>query len=293
METVTEKPVGHDLSCFKGEPAQGLRQRIDGHIEALAKAVEDVRASEDFRRYLDVQARFHNYSWHNCMLIFMQRRDATRVAGYRAWQKLGRQVRKGERGIRILAPCPFKRERATADGDSETVQGMFFKAVSVFDVSQTDGEALPSVDVPTVETAADDLLARLARVAVSREITLAFQPVSGGAFGVSKRGAIEIDNQHPTGQQAKTLAHELAHEALHWDIKGPFTRSLAELEAEAVAYVVCRHFGLDTEVRSSRYIALWQGDAKSMRESLERIATTARSIIDDSSAPAESRKAVA
>ncbi len=108
-----------------------------------------------------------------------------------------------------------------------------------------------------------------------------------------KRGAIEIDNQHPTGQQAKTLAHELAHEALHWEIKGTFTRSLAELEAEAVAYVVCQHFGLDTEVRSSRYIALWQGDAKSMRESLERIATTARGIIDDASAPAESRKAVA
>ncbi len=274
-------------------PAKELRQRIDDHIEALAKAVDDVRASDDFRRYLDVQARFHSYSWHNAMLIFSQCPDATRVAGYRAWQKLGRQVHKGERGIRILAPCPFKRERATADGDSETVTGMFFRAVSVFDVGQTDGEALPEVEVPTIDSAADDLLARLARVAVSRDIALAFQPVSGGAFGVSKRGAIEIDDQYPTGQQAKTLAHELAHEALHWDIKGPFTRSLAELEAEAVAYVVCQHFGLDTEVRSSRYIALWQGDAKSMRESLERIATTARSIIDDASAPAEERKAVA
>ena len=221
----------------------------------------------------------------------MPGRDAR--AGYRAWQKLGRQVRKGECGIRILAPCLFKRERTTADGDSETVKGMFFRAVSVFDVGQTDGDALPSVDVPTIDSAADDLLARLTRVAVSRDIALAFEPVSGGAFGVSKRGAIEIDNQHPAGQQAKMLAHELAHEALHWNIKGPFTRSLAELEAEAVAYVVCRHFGLDTEVRSSRYIALWQGDAKSMQESLERIATTARGIIDDASAPAESRKAVA
>ena len=269
METVPEKTVSRDLSCFKGEPAQELRQRIGEHIEALAKAVDDVRASDDFRRYLDVQARFHSYSWHNCMLIFSQCPDATRVAGYRAWQKLGRQVRKGERGIRILAPCPFKRECTTADGDSETVQGMFFRAVSVFDVSQTDGDALPSVDVPTIDSAADDLLARLTRVADSRKISVAFQPISGGAFGVSKRGAIEIDNQHPTGQQAKTLAHEVAHEALHWDIKGPFTRSLAELEAEAVAYVVCQHFGLDTEVRSSRYIALWQGDAKSMRESLE------------------------
>jgi antirestriction protein ArdC len=277
-------------------PATELRGRIDDHIDALARAVEDVRASDDFRRYLDVQARFHSYSWHNCMLIYMQCPDATRVAGYRAWQKLGRQVRKGERGIRILAPCPFKRERATADGDSETVQGMFFKAVSVFDLSQTDGDALPTVDVPTVETAADDLLARLARVAESRKIAVSFHAVSGGAFGLSNNGAVEIDNRHSTGQQAKTLAHELAHEALHWDIKGTFTRSLAELEAEAVAYVVCQHFGLDTEVRSSRYIALWQGDAKSMRESLERIASTARGIIDDAvkaTESAEVRKAVA
>ncbi len=292
MTSLPESPCA-TTETGRTNPAKELRQRIDDHIEALAKAVDEVRASDDFRRYLDVQARFHSYSWHNCMLIFSQCPDATRVAGYRAWQKIGRQVRKGERGIRILAPCPFKRERATADGDSETVQGMFFKAVSVFDVAQTDGEELPSVDVPTIDSAEDDLLARLARVADSREISVAFQPVSGGAFGVSKRGAIEIDNQHPTGQQAKTLAHELAHEALHWDIKGPFTRSLAELEAEAVAYVVCQHFGLDTEVRSSRYIALWEGDAKSMRESLERIATTARSIIDDASAPAEERKAVA
>lgn len=297
MPTVSTSTVSSTWHASdRPNPAKELRGRIDDHIDALARAVEDVRASEDFRRYLDVQARFHAYSWHNCMLIFMQRPDATRVAGYRAWQKLGRQVRKGERGIRILAPCPYKRERETANGDTETDQGVFFKAVSVFDVAQTDGDALPEVDVPTIESAADDLLARLARVAESREISVTFHAVSGGAFGLSKNGAIEIDNRHPTGQQAKTLAHELAHEALHWDIKGTFTRSLAELEAEAVAYVVCQHFGLDTEVRSSRYIALWQGDAKSMRESLERIASTARGIIDDAvnaTETAESRKAVA
>lgn len=101
-----------------------------------------------------------------------------------------------------------------------------------------------------------------------------------------------MNNGHPTGQQAKTLAHELAHEALHWDIKGPITRSIAELEAESVAYVVCKHFGLDVEVRSSRYIALWDGDAKSLRTSLDRIAKTAREIIDDAETTAD-RKAVA
>ena len=129
-------------------------------------------------------------------------------------------------------------------------------------------------------------------MAESREIAVTFQPISSGAFGVSKRGSIDIDNTHPTGQQAKTLAHELAHEALHWEDRGPLTRSIAELEAESVAYVACKHFGLDTEVRSSRYIALWQGDAKALRESLERIANTARGIIDDVGSASE-RKAVA
>ena len=274
----------------RADKARELRSAIDQQVETLAKAVDAVRASADFKAYLDVQARFHRYSWCNTMLIYSQRPDATQVSGYRAWQKLKRQVRKGERGIRIFAPCPWKRENADT---GETEQGMFFRCVSVFDVAQTDGEALPTVDVPDVDTAADDLLARLIRVAESRTITLTFKPQPDGAYGVSKRGAIDVDDSHATGQQAKTLAHELAHEALHWEDKGTFTRALAELEAEAVSYVVCKHFNLDTAVRSSTYIAIWNGDAKSMRESLARIADAARGIIDDAEAPAVDRKAVA
>ncbi len=274
------------------DKAQALRQRIDASLDVLAKAVDEVRASDVFRQYLATQARFHKYSWGNCLLIASQRPDATRVAGYRTWQGLKRQVRKGEHGIMIFAPCPYKREVETRDGSTEEREGMFFRAVHVFDVAQTDGPELPSVDVPAVETAADDLLAKLTRVANSREIAVSFQPISGGAFGVSKKGAIEVDNMHPTGQQAKTLAHELAHEAMHWEDRGPLTRSIAELEAESVAYVVCLHFGLDVEVRASRYIALWDGDAKSLRASLERIAKTARTMIDDVDSVA-GRKAVA
>jgi hypothetical protein len=151
----------------------------------------------------------------------------------------------------------------------------------VFDVAQTDGPDLPTVDVPTVDTAADDLLAGLVRVAEHRSVSVTFQPIDGGVFGASKRGAVDVDDRHATGQQAKTLAHELAHEALHWEDRGPLTRSIAELEAESVAYVVCTHVGLDVEVRASRYIALWDGDSKALRASLERIADTARGIIDD------------
>jgi len=282
MATVT--PTG------RADKARELRSTIDQQVESLAKAVDAVRASADFQAYLDVQARFHRYSWCNTMLIYSQRPNASQVAGYRAWQKLNRQVRKGEHGIRIFAPCPFKPANAKT---GETDTGIFFRCVSVFDLSQTDGEALPTVDVPDLDTAADDLLARLVRVAESRSIALAFKPQLGGAYGVSKHGAIDVDDSHATGQQAKTLAHELAHEALHWEDKGTFTRTLAELEAESVAYVVCRHFDLDTSIRSAAYIALWDGNAKAMRESLARIADAARGIIDDAEAPADDRRAVA
>lgn len=165
--TSLRNPSGKD----KGKE---LRRRIDNSLDGLAKAVDDVRASETFQQFLDVQARFHKYSWHNTFLICMQRPDATQVAGYRTWQKLGRQVRKGESGIMIFAPCPWKREKETETGETETEQGIYFRAVHVFDVAQTDGDDLPHIDVPTVNVAADRLLADTVRVADSREIAVHF-----------------------------------------------------------------------------------------------------------------------
>ena len=111
-------------------------------------------------------------------------------------------------------------------------------------------------------------------------------------YATDKGKSIVIDDTYTTGQRGKTLAHELGHCALHWEDRGPLTRSIAELEAESIAYVVCRHFGLDVEVRASRYIALWQGDGKSLRASLARIANTARELIDDVEA-VDTEKAVA
>ncbi len=263
--------------------ARALRATIDERIEALAKAVDDERASAEFRAYLDVQARFHNYSWHNCMLIYSQRPDATRVAGFRTWKKMGRHVRKGEHGIMILAPCPFKRTTTDDDGTERVVGGIYFKAVHVFDAAQTDGKPLPAFDVADVEQAADDLLSVLKAVALGRGIRLAYVDLRPGHYGTSKGGTIELANGMASGQAAKTLAHELAHESLHKpkDRTDGLTRTVAELEAEAAAYIVCQHFGLAVEVRSSRYIALWGGDGKGLRASLDRISETARAIIDD------------
>ncbi|MHC4090506.1 MAG: ArdC-like ssDNA-binding domain-containing protein [Planctomycetota bacterium] len=276
----------------KPNRAKELRDRIDTSLDGLARAVDTVRASDDFRRFLDVQAKFHRYSWHNSLLILHQCPDASRVAGFRKWKELGRHVRKSEHGIRILAPCPFKKTVTDDDGTEHARDGIYFKVVSVFDVAQTDGQALPDVDVPNVETAADTLLAQLERVASKRGIAVSYADLRAGLYGASKRGSIDVANGHATGQQAKTLAHETLHQT--HDLSGARTvdRNTAELEAESVAYVVCRHFGLDGEVQASRYIALWGGDSKTLRASLERISNTARGIIDDVEA-LDSGKAVA
>ena len=175
------------------DKAQQARDSIDRRIEALAKAVDAERASAEFQAYLDVQARFHNYSWHNCMLIYSQRPDATHVAGFRAWRKLGRHVRKGERGIVILAPCPFKRKVVDEETGEETDRnGVFFKAVHVFDVAQTDGEALPEYDVNEVGEAADGLLARLHEVAGARDIRIERVDMQPGHYGTSRGGVVEL-----------------------------------------------------------------------------------------------------
>jgi len=297
MQTVAQFcPSVNESKSTGKDKAKALRERIDVMVDGLAKAVDDVRASDTFKSYLDVQARFHRYSWHNSMLILWQRPDASRVAGFQTWKKLGRHVRQGERGIMIFAPCPFHKERERNDGTTESVDGVFFKPVHVFDVSQTDGKALPDVDVPIIDADAEALLTALERVVAKRGFRLEYQTLDGSANGFTdKSGRIVIRSDNPIGHKAHTLAHELAHQALHFDKANrpdKLTRDVAELEAESVAYVVCKHFGIDADVTASRYIALWSGDGKAMRESLQRIAETARTIIDEAES-VQADKAVA
>ncbi len=138
MASLAESPAHRNGKSR--DKAKVLRKTIDDRLEQLAKAVDDVRASELFRQYLDVQARFHKYSWHNTMLIATQKPDAERVAGFKTWTTMGRHVRKGERGIMIFAPRPFKRTETDDAGNETERQGVSFRPVYVFDVSQTDGD---------------------------------------------------------------------------------------------------------------------------------------------------------
>ena len=262
--------------------ASDLKSSVEQSLQQLAAAVDEQTASEEFRKHLDLQARFHRYSWGNCWLIAMSRPDASMVAGFTQWKRMGRSVKAGEKAIRILAPCPVRREDPKTGDEEERV---FFKSACVFDVSQTQGKDLPQFEVPEIYGQADELLHRLEAVAAGRGIQVVYSQLRDGTYGNSQGGRVEIALGHDTSQLAKTLAHEVIHEALHHPHDGvddqSASRAIKELEAEAAAYVVCRHFGLDVELRSSRYIATWGGDAKKLGASLTRISKAARELIED------------
>lgn len=259
-----------------------LKATIDASLSRLAEAIDQQTSSEEFKRHLDFIARFHRYSWGNCLLIETQFPQASMIAGFGQWKRLGRNVKAGEKAIRIMAPCPVKRENPKTGDEEERV---FFKIACVFDVSQTEGKELPEYAVPDVQEDAHELLAKLEQVAVKRGITVTYEALCDGSYGMSKGGQIVVGTGHSTGQQAKTLAHEICHEALHrtqdGSVDNTLKRKTRELEAEAVAYVVCRHFGLDAEVRASHYIAMWNGDAKSLAASFARISEASRKLIND------------
>lgn len=257
--------------------AEQARKMTDEALAKLAAALEQGK-SEALTQYLSFLARFHNYSFGNVMLIVTQRPDATHVAGFNTWKKFNRWVKKGEKGIVIVAPMIFKKsEEGRREGDDETA--VRFKAVHVFDVSQTEGEPLPE----PAEVAGDPgrYLARLRTMITTRGIVLSNEPVPPGAMGVAKGGEIRVLPGLEPAKEFEVLAHEFAHELLHLGqgaVRGD--KKTVETEAEAVAYVVCHAIGLDTSTASSDYIQLFQGTKETLMQSLDRVQKTANLILE-------------
>lgn len=252
------------------------KQLAEDGLAELKQALAQGK-SEALQRYLTVMGRFHRYSWNNCLMIAIQKPDATFVAGFRRWLELGRHVRKGETGIAIFAPLAYrKRDVARADDAEVEVRG--FKAVHVFDVSQTEGEALP--EFPGIDGEPGELLVRLEGLVRDSGINLIEEDLPHGTQGVSRKGEIAIASGLPSAERFAVLAHELAHEWLHdREQRQGLPKTVRETEAEAVAFVVCNAFGLDCSTRCSDYIQLYQGDEKTLSNSLERIQRTATKII--------------
>jgi antirestriction protein ArdC len=251
----------------------------------LVAAVDALTSGEDWQRMLDMASRFHRYSPNNLFLIMLQRADATRVAGYTTWQKLGRQVRKSEKGIRILAPCTY-RYTVTADDGTETSQAGIrgFTTTTVFDVSQTDGVELPDVRPILLDgDAVAGLWDALAHQVKARGYTVERSDFLG-ANGLTDHAVrtVRVRDDVSDAQACKTLAHELAHVILHPDTAAYFgCRGRSEVEAESVAFLVCQAAGLATDGYSFPYVARWaDGKVEVVRETADRVLATARTILD-------------
>jgi len=254
--------------------ADELKKVTTEALNQLSAALEQGH-SESLTALLRTMARFHRYSLHNVCLIINQRREATRVAGFHAWRKLGRFVRKGEKGIAILAPITARRDADAADGESKTVMG--FRAAYVFDIEQTDGAPLPESAEASGDPGAKTACLRAA--IVSHGIALDYVGELDGALGTSSGGRIQVLIDLQPAAEFMVLAHEYAHELLHRRDDRPASRDTRELEAEAVAFVVGQAIGLDVTDSSRDYIHLYRGDSAALAESLARIQRTAGAIL--------------
>lgn len=260
------------------------REMIDRQLDSLGQAMEAGR-SEELARFLSVMGRFRRYSLGNVLLVMLQNPDATHVAGFHAWKEAGRSVRKGEKGIAILAPMMVKRKDGEPrpspdrreDGD-EPDRALRFRVVYVFDVAQTEGEDLPTLARPAGDPGAH--AERLRGLARQLGIALEYDDRLGGADGASFGGRIALREGLAPGEEFAVLAHELAHEILHQGKGEGSTRARRELEAEAVACVVAEAVGLDSRRASADYIALYGGGRDGLLRSLEGIRSAATTILD-------------
>lgn len=283
------------------------KQKVKEITDKLEAGLKELFESEKYKSYLSTMSKFHNYSFNNTLLIAMQKPEATLVAGYQAWQKnFERHVNKGEKAIRILAPAPYKIKEERDKLDPVTGEMMFdengmpqkeetevtipaFRAVSVFDVSQTDGKPIPELEVnellSTVE-GYEDFVQALMNIS---PVPIAFEDIPGdskGYFSTAEK-RIAVQENMSESQTLKTMVHEVAHSMLHdkevnqsMDIPVK-DRNTKEVEAESVAFTVCQHFGIDTSDYSFGYIAGWSSgrNMKELKSSLDTIRTTASELI--------------
>ena len=246
-------------------------------IEQLSQALE-AGHSEKLREYLAAMARFHRYSLHNVMLIASQRQDATHVAGFQTWKQLGRFVKKGAKGILILAPVVLRKDTESNNHEEETEQtAIRFRGVYVFDVVDTDGRPLP--ELGGIEGDPSGHTERLKEFIASRGIQLEYSDAIHPAQGQCSAGKIVLLPGQSAAEEFATLAHETGHALLHGQARrSETTKTVRETEAEAVAFVVCKAIGLKAQ-NSADYIQLYSGDKDTLEESLEHVQQASAEIL--------------
>jgi len=288
------------------KPAEKLKEITD----RLEQGITELFDSERYKEYLRVMSKFHNYSFNNTLLIAMQKPDASLIAGFTAWKnQFQRNVKKGEKGIKIIAPSPFKIKQETEKIDPQTQKPVIgrdgkpvteekeitipaYKVVSVFDVSQTEGKELPDIAVDALTGDVEQYSDFFTALEKTSPVPIGFEKIEGGAHGYyhleDKR--IALDEGMSELQTLKTAIHEIAHAKLHdIDLNAPkdeqqprVDRRTREVEAESVAYTVCQHYGLDTSDYSFGYVAGWSSgrELAELKSSLETIRSAAADIIN-------------
>ena len=289
-----------------GKPAEKLKEITD----RLEQGITELFDSERYKEYLKVMSKFHNYSFRNTVLIAMQKPDASLVAGFSAWKNnFERNVMKGQKGIKIIAPSPYKIKQEMQKIDPHTQKPIIgkdgkpvteekevtipaYKVVSVFDISQTEGKELPDIVVDELTGDVDRYKDFFAALEKTSPVPIAFENIEGGSHGYyhleDKR--IAINEGMSELQTLKTAIHEIAHAKLHdIDLNAPkdeqqprVDRRTREVEAESVAYTVCQHYGLDTSDYSFGYVAGWSSgrELSELKSSLETIRSAAAEIIN-------------
>ena len=270
-------------------------RKIDEVLKRLKEGVDGIQQSDKFREFLLTMSKFHNYSIGNLILIMLQKPDATRVAGFSTWKDLYRWVKKGEKGIAILAPCmPPKQKKLATPGGIETegeegkpeeeteIRPVFFKVVHVFDVSQTEGKPLPEFEVPSLTGEANEELFNHVKYLVEAQgvdVSFVSRPDQDPDIkGFYSGKLIWVRPEESRAQQLKTLLHEVAHYYSEGVFRIP--RADAETIAESVAFTIGAHFGFDTGTRSFPYVALWAKDKKTLEANLAAIRKVSSKIIE-------------
>lgn len=256
--------------------------------DAVEKAMNDLAdglakgASDKLIQWVKVVGKFHKYSLFNQLMIAMQQPGASFVAGFHAWKKFGRHVKKGGKGIGILAPMLGKKTKKDAStGEEKTVAQCFgFKIVYVFDISQTEGKDLPTIGETTCGHDLTNDFSKLESVIGSMGINITYRTIGGGCLGLSSGGNIEIEESLSSAEKFGVLVHEFAHELLHQNGGERPDKTTRELEAEAVSLAVCSAFGIDRAEHSENYLRLYSADRALLVARLERIRNTANQILD-------------
>lgn len=295
------------FTAFMPDEPEVKKRPLEEITDQLEKGVQEIFESDKYKTWLSTMSKFHHYSLNNTILIAIQRPDATSVAGYQAWKRnFGRQVRKGEKGIKIIAPSPYKvkteqdkidpyTHMKVLDSNGDPVKEVVeverpaFRVATVFDVSQTDGKELPTLGVDELSGQVNNFSMFFEALKQTSPVPVEFEDIKGGAKGYYhvQEQRIAIQEGMSETQTIKTAIHEITHATLHSAEKlkaeGVQKSSQSkEVEAESVAYTICQHYGIDTSDYSFAYIAGWSSgkETAELKESMETIRSTASDLIN-------------